>query len=1241
VRRLGRCRRLRRLRTVRATASGFRTFSLLLLLVALRLRLLLLLLLLAEGRPRAFGDNNTTTATTTTPSPPPPRALLRYAFSSEQCSARDDDGDEFYFFVPVTRGAGSDDAAGNGSATPPPSPPRLERNPASTTCEPSIGISVADAANAAADVDQGDDDNDDDEEEEEEQDGLLLPPPPFAVRSETTSFANLLSSSSSSSSSTGDEQEEEGEGGGGDIDNVDSDGGVSFELWLDTERVLGESTAGAYVAQDDENDDNESALLRPILVVGRRRDPRRKRRNSTATTAEAEATTTTTTAFNFCDRYGVDFVLAARYAGGGVNGRTFALEVFYRTSDDVFEPCQRYPVDVYAAAADASTGGDGSEEGTYGTNTTKISTSTIVHVVVALGDRRQQVFVNGAGFPVLTEPFSNDLGHWGGGNDTETEDSDDQQSRLYLLSYPVDMYVGTDNEGTVTPTTGSSWWNGTIYQLAVFRTVLSESDVVALLLEGLPPSPPFALNYTVAISEDAEVVPRSHYDAPDWYLRPAPIDEADRVPLDVVLVDRLVLDFQASLGFLPEYSNSTTGSAGEEEPFYYLYVTKLPSVGCLYRIDGTPLANDCDPTDQLQRQEDTEITKRRRRSRRNYDDEKSAAVLIPIFDGNVSSVIYLPPLHAHSFLSEDAAGSQPGQSGVVFSTISYCVSETPVLDPLRCPSTGTVRIVVEPVNDPPVVVPTDILEVYEGAPRELVSSKMLLSGTDVDEDDFVEMVQVTEPPRRGHLTLSVASFREDGLLHGIGLSGLNYTVFSTASDPVYVQYVWDPDLRSSQSIVIQDDSTTDTFRFRVADRNGAWSSEEQARVVIRSALTASSEGHITIPEDSRTGASLKWRGSDTSGYRRDIGFFVEAIPSLRSGVLLHGDTRVQPGSVLSYIESYPYKDGVNLTFIPSPNYCTDPAGNSSAEAIQFRTVAYSQNDARMVTSVSDRREQRILIECVIDALTVTGPTNLPAATALALESAASDACVAHSLADSYSTPNCSSALQIDGIQLTSQDPNAEQVHVLMFTESGYLTLNPTFWDRAIPISGRSVQNAGTLRFLAGPNDLTYILSGLLYQSFRPGNDTIGIIVEYGDCSAFGPITRASSAVRTTRCQILRLTIPVFVAHDASAERPPSRLVSRFPWQVLVCMLGYPAIYYGIVRVVDAVKDVGGGDDDDTTAEDLDAPHWIQHYAEDTGEYYYENVESGEVTWLAPIGDRFVPWEEEEDSGEQEQAETRL
>jgi hypothetical protein len=90
----------------------------------------------------------------------------------------------------------------------------------------------------------------------------------------------------------------------------------------------------------------------------------------------------------------------------------------------------------------------------------------------------------------------------------------------------------------------------------------------------------------------------------------------------------------------------------------------------------------------------------------------------------------------------------------------------------------------------------------------------------------------------------------------------------------------------------------------------------------------------------------------------------------------------------------------------------------------------------------------------------------------------------------------------------------------------------------------------------------------------------------------------------------------------------------FPWQILFCMLGYPALYYMLVQS-EALWELQWGDDETVTSPDdndeLDGnkPDWIQH-KNDAGDIFYENTANGTVTWTAPVGERYIRWRDNEE-----------
>jgi hypothetical protein len=184
--------------------------------------------------------------------------------------------------------------------------------------------------------------------------------------------------------------------------------GVSIELWF---QVLRQP---------------EDSLPHPILTLKR---PNRKAGDS------GEGQT------NDCDKQNIDFQL--RQVGTH-------LEILFRTSDVIFEPCIRYRL-----------------------ATIDVKDQGMNHLLVSLGDAYQQLYLNGKPSGTLQEPFRNDLRHWGD---------------LKEISF--------FSQGEYPP------WFGRILRFSVFGLEFrNREDDVGLLAKGLPSSEPFPLQQTVTFDE--------------------------------------------------------------------------------------------------------------------------------------------------------------------------------------------------------------------------------------------------------------------------------------------------------------------------------------------------------------------------------------------------------------------------------------------------------------------------------------------------------------------------------------------------------------------------------------------------------------------------------------------------------------------------------------------------------------------------------------------------------------------
>jgi hypothetical protein len=829
---------------------------------------------------------------------------------------------------------------------------------------------------------------------------------------------------------------------------------------------------------------------------------------------------------NYCDSNSLDFQLAQR---GDV------LEIYYRTSDLFFEPCQRYAlVDM------------------------PLPVNKLAHIMISLQDAHQQVFVNGQASDVLTQSFQNDLSHW---------NTIDRGSKLHLLAYQQ-----------------AGIWKGSLYQFGIYPGIFTIGGVQERLLAGLPPSLPYAVSTTVRINEDAESGAGSH--SAEWYTRASTVAEAVRINLQVAWLDQEVRELLDSTNL--EISSPLTS--------VNVYVTALPETGRLYLPDDYGRALD------------------------DSFSESTSGILVPVSMDPSAEVVYLPPPNQYSNSTED-----------VFATFSYCVVAFSVFNAQQCDS-AEIRVIVDPVNDPPIALPVEPVTVFEGI-ETLDTPKILLSGMDVDVGDVISRIQVIQPPAHGHLILSVSSFRKDGLLHGTRLSVLGFTV--GAEDPVYVKYIWNP----NSVHVVQGNHVQDSFQFRVADRAGLWSTEKTIEIKVVSAVTAIADTSFTVREDSRQPMNLLWHGIDESGYHRRIGYYVESAPALNVGVLLDPSTQkpISSGTMLVNLEDFPYDAGVNVTFIPSPTFCNSHKmtldGPTSGSQILFRAVAVAR-DGDTVVSTSDVVTQPIRVECVIDTISMTGPSGPSHLKQTSLHRAASDPCHG-SLFDPVVTDlaACDTAAVINGIDVRSSDRHVEQARVTVLAGSGYLTFNEQSWNLARTIYGRRAVGANNVTFLANPENLAAIFSHLHFQSYRQGTDAIDILIEYGDCPP-ALVNRSAMPFQTADCQFLRHTIAVVVGKDENAGAITTQLVMGFPWQILLCMLGYPALYYILVRG-EARWVLRWGDDETVTAPDdadeLDGnlPDWIQHKS-DTGEFYYENTANGSVTWTAPVGERYIRWRDDEE-----------
>ena len=219
-----------------------------------------------------------------------------------------------------------------------------------------------------------------------------------------------------------------------------------------------------------------------------------------------------------CDDF--DFQVNQRKSG--------TLQIIFRSSKPFpFYPCFRYEFPGFT-----------------------VQPGQLIHLVVSLGNKHQQVFVNGRGGPLGADAF--------------------------FLKAWTDSTIMTFFSGVVLK---DPLWQGRLYQFSVYDRVFSQRDVEQSLAEGLDGDEPYSTPYHVTINEDAEAEPGSH--PLEWYARPYSLQHLSRnqaqdlqkISLRIRPVQHDVETLRTSLHLTRSGNRVSTALA---------YITGLPSRGSLF-----------------------------------------------------------------------------------------------------------------------------------------------------------------------------------------------------------------------------------------------------------------------------------------------------------------------------------------------------------------------------------------------------------------------------------------------------------------------------------------------------------------------------------------------------------------------------------------------------------------------------------------------------------------------------------
>eukprot|EP00536_Pseudo-nitzschia_multiseries_P003317 jgi/Psemu1/318134/estExt_fgenesh1_pm.C_500005 len=736
---------------------------------------------------------------------------------------------------------------------------------------------------------------------------------------------------------------------------VENSSGFTISLWIRPRNAHG------YNCKKHNGHDSYLASRRTIFTIGS--DTFERNKFSDGST--------------LCDTSQIDFQLS-------IIGNDF-LEIVYRTSNHLFEPCQRIQFNATSA---------------WETDDGFMFSSKPTHVSISLAHFNQQIFVNGKTMARRREAFDNDLTHW---NPT---------SLLQFFNYP------NDNNDESLP------WDGQLFEFKIYSNILNTNQVRSALSQGLPPSQPFSHPTVAHIYEDA-------------------MDE-----------NNTLQEIQMTYSFVDDEIDKLLISLDTpHQPAANVrhYITRFPSRGNLFHVG----------------------------SERQIESSGNHPVLVRGMD----RIVYIPRKDEHSEFQ-----------GHAYSSFDFCVTTNNIITSSQCVS-ATISVVVDPINDPPVASIPPPYHVHEGINEE--PQALLLTGTDVDKNDFIQTIQVTTPPKMGYLFLSVSSFRkEDNLYHGTLLSDINNTI---AGDEVYVEYQFN----KHDDVVIQDESVIDFFRFRVQDSAGSWSAEVEGKVHVLSGISSFSphgSNHLIAPLAEAGGVTKYMRGVDTSGINRTLGFFLKSLPS--NGFILDDEgNKLTENCIIESTQSIldakdKFTGSVNITYVGSPALCGNNDSLILNDTFQYQVVALGNDKG--VVSVSSTEEEHIHVLCPVKVLSINAVDDAVTKVSSFVSPLNHDCSGYLFNFTEESKASCSDTALVFGLHVDNVEKIREPVYIYMTTRGGLLSLKRDHHTDFNPIFDQPVMRS-SIRIILAAEQLNDVLSAIHFQSDTIGRDEIRVVLQYGRC----------------------------------------------------------------------------------------------------------------------------------------------
>uniref|UniRef100_A0A7S4ATE1 Cadherin domain-containing protein n=1 Tax=Pseudo-nitzschia australis TaxID=44445 RepID=A0A7S4ATE1_9STRA len=754
------------------------------------------------------------------------------------------------------------------------------------------------------------------------------------------------------------------------------------------------------------------------------------------------------TALTSCEKSKIDFQLSMI--------DNDSLEIVYRTSNHMFEPCQRIEFNA-SSLWDI-------DDGT-------LFAARPTHISISLGNFRQQVLVNGKIMARRRESFDTGLKHW------------DPTSLLQFFDYPKD-------ENRLSPL-----WDGQLFQFSIYRGVFNKNQVRSVISQGLPPSQPFARSKVAQIYEDAldENVTLQQIQMPYSFLD----DEID---------DLLTL----------------LGLSHEPAAYTRYYITRFPSRGSLFHVGD----------------------------KRTIEPNGNHPVLVRDMD----SLVYIPRKDEHSEFS-----------GHAYSSFDFCVTTNKIITSSQCIS-ATISVIVDPINDPPVASIPKPYYVHEGINEE--AQALLLTGSDVDKSDSIQTIQITSPPKLGYLFLSVSSFRnEDNLLHGTLLSTVNNTILGKEA---YVEYQF----TECDTVVIQDSSIVDFFRFRVQDSAGSWSAEAEVKVHVLSGISSYSPSDSSpwiAPMTQVGGVRNVLKGIDSSGMNRTLGFFFKSLPS--KGIILDEGTQVMENHIAESTKKI-YADEkiarmVNVTYVGAPAICDKSDDLLINDTFEYQVVALGPDKG--VVSVSPTMEEQINVFCPVELVSMSVIDEEELMNVSAFVSLADDYCSGYLFDFSEeSKTSCRNTTLVFGLNVDNVEKLPEPVYVSIKTRGGLLSLKQEDLEDFHPIFDQPVMRS-SIHIILPAENLNDVLSAIHFQSDAVGMDEIQVVLQYGRCDHQEKfLLEHDFSEATTECYKSEKTINVNIEQNLQDSQ---LLHYPFPMVSLLVILILGPIFYIKGKGKRAIEDV--------------------------------------------------------------------